>query len=145
MSFHTYHTYGYGVELTNVTCDSPDRLKLLLSVAPEFQKQVNEWFEQNEIEEPTVDDYLELEESYNLGYAYILQQVILEAEGIEFTPCDDFDDRIYLLYEPFYPWDMPDKDKSLKERDIACILVRYLTFLTSEEIPVDYYSPENGG
>lgn len=145
MSFYAWHTYGYGVELTNVTCDSPDRIKLLLSVAPNFEKKVNEWFEQNEIKEPTVDDYLELEESYNLGYAYILQQVILEAEGIEFTPCDDFDDRIYLLYEPSYPWDMPDKDKSLKERDIACILVRYLTFLTSEEIPIDYYSPENGG
>ena len=145
MSFHTWHTYGYGVEMTNVTCDSPDRIKLLLSVAPEFAKEVNEWFEQNEIKEPTVDDYLEFDEDYHLGLAYILQQVILEAEGTELVACDDFDGRIYLLYEQSYPWDMSDKDKTLKERDIACILVRYLTFLTSEKIPIDYYSPENGG
>ena len=50
-----------------------------------------------------------------------------------------------ILYEPSYPWDMPDKDKTLRERDIAGILVRYLTFLTSEIIPVGYYSSANGG
>ena len=75
----------------------------------------------------------------------MLKQVILEAEDLEFTACNDFDGRIYLLYEPSYPWDMSDKDKYLKERDIAGILVKYLTFLTSENIPVDYHSPENGG
>lgn len=45
MSFHTWHTYGYGVEMTDITCDSVDRIKLLLSVAPNFGKQVAEWFE----------------------------------------------------------------------------------------------------
>lgn len=145
MSFYAWHTYGYGVELTNVTCDSLDRIKLLLSVAPNFEKKVNEWLRQYEIEEPTVEDYIEFDVDFHLGLAYILQQVVLEAEDIELTACDDFDGRIYLLYAQSYPWDMSDKDKSLKERDIACILVRYLTFLTSEEIPIDYYSPENGG
>lgn len=145
MSFHTWHTYGYGVEMTNISCDSVDRIKLLLSVAPEFQKQVDEQFEERGIKEPTVEDYLEFDQDCNLGLAYILQQVILETEDIEFTACTDFEDRIYLLYEPSYPWDMPDKDKSLKERDIVGILVKYLTFLTSENIPVDYHSPENGG
>lgn len=145
MSFQTWHTYGYGVEMTDIVCDSPGRIKLLLSVAPEFEKQINQWLEQNEIKEPTVDDYLEFDEDYHLGLAYILQQVILEAEDIELAACDDYDGRIYLLYAQSYPWDMSDKEKSLKERDIACVLVKYLTFLTSEDIPVDYYSPENGG
>lgn len=145
MSFHTWHTYGYGVEMTNISCDSPGRIKLLLSVAPEFQKQVDEQFKELGIKEPTVEDYIEFDQDYNLGLAYILQQVILEAEDLEFTACNDFDGRIYLLYEPSYPWDIPDKDKSLQERDIAGILVKYLTFLTSENIPVDYHSPENGG
>lgn len=145
MSFHTWHTYGYGVEMTNISCDSVDRIKLLLSVAPEFQKQVDEQFKELGIKEPTVEDYIEFDQDYHLGLAYILQQVILETEDLEFTACNDFDGRIYLLYEPSYPWDMPDKDKSLKERDIAGIFVKYLTFLTSENISVDYHSPENGG
>ena len=145
MSFHTWHTYGYGVETTNISCDSVDRIKLLLSVAPEFQKQVDKQFEELGIKEPTVEDYIEFDQDYHLGLAYILQQVILEAEDLEFTACNDFDGRIYLLYELSYPWDMPDKDKSLKERDIAGIFVKYLTYLTSENISVDYHSPENGG
>lgn len=105
MSFHTWHTYGYGVEMTDITCDSVDRIKLLLSVAPNFGKQVAEWFERWGITEPAVEDYVEFDQDYNLGLAYILQQVILEAEGIEFTACNDFDGRIYLLYGPSYPWD----------------------------------------
>lgn len=88
---------------------------------------------------------IEFDQDYNLGLAYILQQVILEAEGIEFTACNDFDGRIYLLYGPSYPWDMPERDISLKERDIAHILAKYLRLLTDENIPVDYHSPENGG
>lgn len=89
--------------------------------------------------------YIEFDQDYNLGLAYILQQVILETEDIEFTACNDFDGRIYLLYEPSYPWDMPDRDMSLKEQDIIKILAKYLRFLTDENIPVDYHSPENGG
>lgn len=145
MSFHTWHTYGYGVEMTDITCDSVDRIKLLLSVAPNFGKQVAEWFERWGITEPAVEDYVEFDQDYNLGLAYILQQVILEAEGIEFTACNDFDGRIYLLYGPSYLWDMPERDISLKERDIAHILTKYLRLLTDENIPVDYHSPENGG
>lgn len=89
--------------------------------------------------------YIEFDQDYNLGLAYILQQVILETEDIEFTACNDFDGRIYLLHEPSYPWDMPDRDMSLKEQDIIKILAKYLRFLTDENIPVDYHSPENGG
>ena len=40
---------------------------------------------------------------------------------------------------------MLDRDMSLKEQDIIKILAKYLRFLTDENIPVDYHSPENGG
>ena len=73
---------------------------------------------------------------------YVEIRILLD---IEFTACNDFDGRIYLLYEPSYPWDMPDRDMSLKEQDIIKILAKYLRFLTDENIPVDYHSPENGG
>lgn len=64
MSYITWHTYGYGVELTDISCDSPDRIKLLLSVAPDFEMKVNEWFKQCDITEPSVEDYIELDQDY---------------------------------------------------------------------------------
>ncbi len=42
MSYVIWHTYGYSVELTDILCESPDRIKLLLSVTPDFEKKVNE-------------------------------------------------------------------------------------------------------
>ena len=71
MSYVIWHTYGYSVELTDILCESPDRIKLLLSVTPDFEKKVNEWFKQCGIKETTVEDYAEFDQDYHLGLAYI--------------------------------------------------------------------------
>ena len=89
MSYTSWHTYGYGVCLTEMECGSMKRMKNLLKLAPEYHKSVQNWLKDQGIAKPDVDDILEFDQEYRLGLATILQNVILEAENIRFTACDD--------------------------------------------------------
>ena len=145
MIFQSWHTYGYGVEVTDIKCTSVERLKALIHMAPELEKKINAWFEETEIKNPTVEDYFEFDDTTYLGLASIVKGVIQEAEGLEFTACDDFENRTYLLYTQSYPWWLKPEEHALTEERIQTILVKYFLVITDETITVDYYDPENGG
>lgn len=92
-----------------------------------------------------MDDILESDQEYHLGLVTVLQNVILEAENIRFTVCDDYNSETYLVYEPSYPWNMPEKERNLTEETLRRILAKYISILTDEVFEVDYCSVENGG
>lgn len=103
MSYESWHNYGYGIITTKLEIDSVERIEALLSLAPEYQTEIRQWFEECEITEPTVDDYLEFDQDYNLGIATILRIVIQEAEKVEFLACDDCHCQRFLMYPKLYP------------------------------------------
>ncbi len=145
MSYTSWHTYGYGVCLTGMECGSMKRMENLLKLAPEYHKSVQNWLKKQGIAKPDMEDVLELDREYHLGLATILQNVIQEAENIRFTACDDCNSEIYLVYEPSYPWNMPEKEENLTEEILRLVLKKYISILTDEVFEVDYCSVENGG
>lgn len=144
MSYHTWHTYGYGVEVTKLSVVSVDRFEELLGHAPQYAKRVHAHFDDCEIRTPTVDDYFDFEAEFE-GMASFIGEVINEAEGIELVSCDDFDCRKYLLYTPEFPWYIPEKEKGLTEEKVRQLFFKYLSILTDDDIFIDYYEVENGG
>ncbi len=145
MSFYTWHTYGYGICVSDITCDSVEKLNELFHKAPGLEKAVSDWLKDCDIKEPTWEDYMEYDEDFNLGLATFLKEVILECEGIELTACNDFNGGLYLLYEPSYPWRLQKEQLNLTEERIKEIILKYVPILTEQQIEVGYYGPENGG
>ena len=145
MSFSTWHNYGYGVRTDDVKIDSPDRIKELIHLAPEYEKSVEAFLSEAGIADPTVEDYLEQDEDFHDGLATILAEVIEEVEQITFTHCDDWDGRTYLIYPPSYPWLLPESEAALTEERIAAVLAKYISVLTDDPVEIDYQEVENGG
>lgn len=145
MSFQTWHTYGYGVCVDDISGFTVEKLQKLLSLAPKYEANINEWLQKNEIDNPILEDYYEYDEDWCLGLATLLKEVILEADGIDLTACNDFDDNRYLIYEPTYPWGRSERDKAMTRERLDEIFTRYIAILTDEIPQIDYQSVENGG
>ncbi len=145
MSFTTWNNYGYGICVSDLGEVPVERLRLLLEHAPDFHKEVDAWFVENDIENPTYDDYVAFDDEYMTGLATILSHMIEEAEQIHFTACNDFDGNDFLIYMPSYPWELPDSEHDLTEERIENILITYVSILTDDPISIDYQSVENGG
>jgi len=142
---YTWHNYGYGVCTDKITVASVEKMEALLGRAPKYRQRIHDWFADCKIAEPTVDDYLDSDQDFGLGLAAILKEVILEAEGVELTACDDFNGMKFLIYEPLYPWQMTEKDLGLTEEGPEQLFRKYVSLLTEEDIEIDYQSVENGG
>lgn len=95
MSFTTWHNYGYALRTDNITIKSVKVLAELLRLAPEFEKEMQLYFEDCDIEEPEIDDYFEFQEYDNHGLASLMKMVLKETEQVEFTDCGDYDQ--YLI------------------------------------------------
>ncbi len=145
MSYQTWHTYGYGVCVDDIGIVPVQRLQQLLDHAPVYHAEIQEYFQSCGISQPEYDDYIEYDEDYHMGLASLLMHVIKEAEHFEFTACDDFNCNNYLLYEPAYPWSIPEHEKSLTEEAVRLLLAKYISILTDEPIEISYQSVENGG
>lgn len=147
MSYESWHTYGYGICVSDIEAEKPDvkRLQSLLSLAPKLNKRIEQWLREDEIYYPEYEDYMEFDQDYMLGLSYLLKEVILEAEAVEFTACDDFYGHTFLVYEPRYPWQTGEKERSMQESDIHAIFQKYVSVLTDKPIGIDYQVVENGG
>ncbi|WP_300346066.1 hypothetical protein [uncultured Oscillibacter sp.] len=51
----------------------------------------------------------------------------------------------YLLYQPSYPWNIPDSERNLTEDTLTAIFQRYVGILTDDAISVDHQSVESSG
>lgn len=145
MSFTAWHNYGYGICVDDIKGNDVERLQKLLELAPKVKSKIEGWLSELAIKEPSWDDYMEFDQDYYLGLATILKEVIVEAEGIELTACDNYDGITYLLYQPIYPWNMKDSDRSLTKEKVAGLFRRYASILTDAPIEVDDQAVENGG
>lgn len=145
MSYETWHNYGYGICVSKLKIDSPERVGALIGLTKRFRKDVQGYFDECGITEPTMDDYEELDQDCYNGIAYVLQQVIKEKEHIELSTCDDFDGNRYLMYMPDYPWFTPWRYWFISERKIEQIIRKYLQMLTDDDFEIEYISAENGG
>ena len=145
MSYQTWHTYGYGVCTEKIQIRSVEDLEKLISLAPKYEMEIKEWLAGNEIEKPTIDDYLEYDEDEYCKLASILKAVIFEVEEVEFTACNNFDGENYLIYEPSYPWHMSKADSSMTEERIEEMLRKYISIVTNQMPEMDYQSVGNGG
>lgn len=145
MSFSSWHTYGYGVKVSELACVSMVKVADLIKTSMELAAEFEKWYSSFSDEEPTVDDLVDFDCDYGLGLATVIQQIIFEKEKIELVACSDFDDNTFLLYPQSYPWNMSEQEKSLTEQDIQSLMVKYLSKITDEVITIDYYEPENGG
>ena len=145
MSYHTWHTYGYGIRTDDIKVKSVEALQALLALAPLTQQDFKEWFEENHIKSPTIEDYYEYDDNDGCHLAAILRMVIMETEGVEFTACNDFEDRDYLIYEPIYPWGLTDVDRTMTKEKLEAILQKHLSIITDNVPMCDYQEAENGG
>ena len=137
--------YGIGVCTTDLKIKSTKSVAKLISLAPDFNEYVKQVFADCDISKPTLEDYLELDEDYQNGIAYILQEVINELTEINVTACDDINGKRYLLYQPLYPWQMTNLEKGLYKRTVEDILTRYISVITNTEFTIDEISAENCG
>lgn len=145
MSYHTWITYGYGVRTDNIKVKSLEALQNLIAHAPLAKEDFKNWFEENNIESPTIEDYYEYDENDGCHLAAILRMVILETEGVEFTACNNFSDQDFLIYEPIYPWGLTEIDKTMTKEKMESILCKYLSMITEIVPEFGYQEAENGG
>lgn len=145
MSYQTWHIYGYGICVSDITRCTVERLEKLLALAPNYQKRMHQWFMDCKITKPNLKDYLNYDQNFNLGLATILKDVILETDGIELVACDSYDSTHYLLYCPTYPWHRAERKLVETEDDVRSLFHKCIAVLTDEIIDIDYQAVENGG
>lgn len=145
MSYVSWHNYGYGICTDDLGDLTVERIEALLEGTPILKKHMAEWFEKEEIQEPDVDDYLEFVQTGDYGIASILQEAIQEEEGIIFTACSDYDGGTYLIYQPSYPWYLPECEMGLTEERIRETLSKYVSIISDKQVTIDYQEVENGG
>ena len=145
MSMRTYINYGYGFRVEELVVESSERIENLISLAPDYQKKVHGCLKTNGITEPTVDDYLEFTDDCENGFADFLAEVMMEATGLWFCSCCDYDGDAYVLYMPDYPWNMTEKDNGVTAEYIKNLMKEYVAIISDTSIDVDYQEVENCG
>lgn len=145
MSYDTWHTYGYGICVFDIGEPPVERIQNLLTMAPMFKKEIQEWLDERGIPDPDSDDYMEYDQDFMLGLATILKKVILEAENIELEACDSSEGKDYLLFVPDYPWNKKERRRLETEEEVENLFRKYISVLTDKPIVIDYQSVENGG
>ena len=145
MGYHTWHIYGYGIKTSDITDLTAKRLKNFISLAPLFKNAIKQRIKKQNVTNSPLNEYIETDENNSYGLASVIKEIIFECEGIDLTACNGFDDSEYLLYEPVYPWQMNETDKTLTPENLSHIFKKYLRYLTDKEIKIDYYTVANGG
>lgn len=145
MSYHCWTTDGYGFCVDDIHT-TPKRLMELAAMNKEVLRMVEEYLNEEHpgwmIESLNMEDFNNLSGDYGeTGLAYVLYEVI----NLSVTVTSDFDNRYYILYEPSYPWSIPDGEENLTEEDVLRIFRKYISVVTDESILIGYQSVENGG
>lgn len=145
MSYHCWTTDGYGFCVDDIRT-TPKRLMELAAMNEKVLRRVEEYLNEEHpgwtIESLNMEDFNDLEGDYGeTGLAHVLYEAI----NLSVTVTSDFDNRYYILYEPSYPWTIPEGEENLTEEDVLRIFRKYISVVTDEDIFIDYQSVENGG
>ena len=136
---------GYGICTSEIKIRSVEALEKMLDKAPEYKDMIHSYFAECEIQNPTIQDYLNFDQDYGNGLATLLQHVVLEADEIEFVSCRNEDGKQYLLYSPVCPWLMHEDEKALTREKVDEIFSKYTSIVSEEEVVPDYEMVVNYG
>lgn len=149
MSYHCWTTDGYGFGVDDIHT-TPKRLMELAAMNKRVLHKVEEYLSERypgwplEFTALSMCDFNDLEGDYGeTGLAYVLYEVIFAELTVTVT--SDFDSRYYILYEPYYPWSIPNGEENLTKEDVLRIFRKYISVVMDEDIFIDYQSVENGG
>lgn len=145
MSYHCWTTDGYGFCVDDIHT-TPKRLMELAAMNKKVLRRVeaylDEYYPGWTIESLNMEDFNDLEgDCGETGLAHVLYEII----NLSVSVALDFGNRHYILYEPSYPWSIPDGEENLTEEDVLRIFRKYISVVTDESIFIDYQSVENGG
>lgn len=146
MGYQTWHNYGYGIRTDNIKTTA-DKMAELIKLAPKFAEEVrNNFIEDYETDNPTMDDYLDYDQDYMHGIGYFLREVIEEAEDVRLETVDNYDGNVFCILMPDYPWaKLTEAEKGLTEEKLDELFNKYVKILTDDVIKVEYQEVENGG
>lgn len=137
MPMRTDIDYGYGFKASKIKVKDVEKLKKLIHRIPEYEKDINDYFANKKIIDPTVRDYLGYMENYN-GLAGLLETLICKEEGVVLYACNDDDGVCYLMYIPGYPWEFNHVDLSLTEDKLKTLFQKYVALLSDDPINIGY-------
>lgn len=143
----TWCVNGYGIRVDDLEV-TLEQVEELIAMAPKLENEIKTYFKEQEIENPTLDDYLDYDEKCHGGIAYILKRTITEAENVEFSYAENCNNEWYLLLCPSYPWyEISEEESNLTEERTKEIIKKYMAILTDKDLEwdIDYQSVENGG
>ena len=145
VSYHYWTTDGFGFCVDDIHT-TPKRLMELAAMNEKVLRRVeeylNEYYPGWTIESLNMEDFNNLEGDYGeTGLAYILYEVI----DLSVTVTSDFNNWYYILYEPSYPWTIPDGEENLTEEDVLRIFRKYISVVTDRDVFIGYRSVKNGG
>ena len=145
MSYHCWTTDGYGFCVDDIHT-TPKRLMELAAMNEKVLRRVEEYLNEEHpgwtIESLNMEDFNDLEgDCGETCLAHVLYEII----NLSVSVALDFGNRHYILYEPSYPWSIPDGEENLTEEDVLRIFRKYISVVTDENIFIDYQSVENGG
>lgn len=150
MSYQSWHEYGYGICMDDVSTTA-EKVFELVHMAPEFEKKFNKWVENIKAEEIadniTMDVIYEEwdDDSCEYGLGPIVRSVIYECEEIDLLCCSNYNGEQYLIFSTTYPWYMTEKEKNMTEEDVRLLIAKYVSVLTDNVVNIEYQSVENGG
>ena len=144
MSMQTNIQYGYGIITTKIKITDVEKIKAVLQRLPDYEQSINEYFKDESITQPTVEDFLTaIEELCSL--AEILETLIYNETGLLLYSCNDDNGYNYLLYPETYPWALNEIDLTLTESKLKSIFEKYVALLTDSPIQITYQRCENFG
>ena len=148
MSYDTWHNYGIGLRTDDLNINA-HRIRDLIHMAPKFEKTLLSHISSDEIPWGSmfIDEIYEylFDMNYWYGAASVLAEVINECEGIELCACDDFDGRQYVMYQPCYPWQLTERERSMTYDNIKDMFMKYVKVLTDDIVVIDEQAAHNGG
>ena len=146
MSYHCWTVDGFGFCVDDIHTDGRS-LMWLIGTNNELMSRIREAVD----EELTADNIMEVIGDFEsdegiVGLAAVLQFLLKDEHNLYFCCCADFDGRVYLLFEPRYPWALGTaEERNLTEEYLRELLQAYIRTLTDQELLIYYYSVENGG
>ena len=151
---HYWTIDGYGLAVDPVSY-TPNGVIALAAMVPDIKAYLDEGIKECQKGKPhavTEEEINEFMDDYETksgihGLAAVLADVMNELEPVvKVTPCENYDNEQFVLYEPNFPWHMSEKEKTLSCEELDSIFKKYLDILTEghgDAYPCSVISVEN--
>lgn len=134
-----YEIRGFGICFNHNKCGETtvEKINKMLEEAPNLKKEISEWFEDLEVEKPTIEDYSDFEQDKYCGIPALLAMAINEKYNVDFLEYDADDNGLVYVYMPqLMPWQMTDFEKNLTENELINILSFFYNILYTKEAEI---------